>query len=239
MNIAIVGYGKMGKLIDKLATKAGHKIVSTIDSKNMDKLSSLSSSQVDLAIEFTHPEAALQNYRTLLEKGIPVVTGTTGWHDKIEEVRTLVSDNNGAFFYASNFSIGVNIAFKLNKILAKLMEDKLDYSLIIKEVHHTTKKDSPSGTAVSLAEQVINNNKHKLRWMNAETSETDIIPIISERVTDAKGYHEIEYDSTIDTIKIIHNAKSREGFALGALSAAKWLIGKEGMFTMEDMLNED
>jgi len=238
MKIAIVGYGKMGQLIGQLAEEAGHTIVATIGSKNREKIAELNPAEVDVAIEFSHPEAALQNYATLLENGIPVVTGTTGWHDKVDVVTDMVTKANGSLFYASNFSIGVNIVFTLNKLLAKLMEGKIDYKLKIKEIHHTTKKDAPSGTAITLAEQIIQNNTSKLDWVNEETEESDKIPIFSERIADAKGYHEIDYSSDVDTIQLRHNAKSRAGFAKGALLAAEWIQGKTGIFNMEDLMEQ-
>jgi len=236
MKIAIVGYGKMGKLIAKLAQEAGHELVATIGSTNKEKIKTLSQDSVDVAIEFSHPTAALENYAILLSKGIPVVTGTTGWHDKLSDVREMVAEANGTLFYASNFSIGVNIVFKLNKMLAKLMEDHKDYTLTIKEIHHTTKKDAPSGTAISLAEQIIDNNSNLRTWQNKSTEKSDIIPILSERIADAKGFHEVDYSSDVDTIQLRHNAKSREGFAKGALMAATWVKEKKGLFTMEDLL---
>ncbi len=236
MRIAIIGYGKMGKLIHSLAEEAGHSVIATIGLKNKEELEQLKKEDVDVAIEFSHPDAAMDNYKSLLSAGIPVVTGTTGWHEKLDEVRELVIAREGSFFHASNFSIGVNIVFQLNKMLAKLMEGKNDYSLTIKEIHHTTKKDAPSGTAISLAEQIIQNNSSKTDWINEESKDSQIIPIFSERIADAKGFHEVDYSSEVDTIQIRHNAKSREGFAKGALVAAEWLMGKKGIFTMEDMM---
>jgi len=238
MKIAIVGYGKMGKLIKQMAEQQGHQVVKIISSKNLEDLQSLNSGDVDVAIEFTHPSAALDNYKLLIEKGIPIVTGTTGWHERVDEMTKLVKDQAGSFFHASNFSIGVNILFKMNKMLAKLMQGKTDYKLTIKETHHTTKKDAPSGTAISLAEQILKHNPEKTKWINEECNERDIIPILSQRIADAKGFHEIEYASEVDTIQIRHNAKSREGFAQGAIAAAEWLQGKKGIFTKDDMMKD-
>lgn len=231
MKIALLGYGKMGKTIEHLAEKAGHSVVyrSTIDSSE-GKLD-----EADVALEFSAPEQAVANIVRCFEHRLPVVSGTTGWLDRSDEVLKKCESSNGSFLYASNFSIGVNLFFQLNEYVAQLMEPWKDYQVKIEEIHHTEKKDAPSGTAISVAEGII---KHlpKNKWHLDNGDDADSIPIRAERMDDVKGTHRVLYRSTIDTIKIEHQAHSRDGFALGALLAASWLIGKTGVYTMEDVL---
>jgi 4-hydroxy-tetrahydrodipicolinate reductase len=236
MNIALIGYGQMGKEIEKIAISRGHKIVLTIDKNNIEDFNSNNLSNVDVAIEFTRPESSVNNYKKCFENNIPVVSGTTGWLDKLPEVIKYCENNNSAFFYASNFSLGVNIFFELNKKLAQMMSPFDDYSVKINEIHHTRKLDAPSGTAITLAEGIISNINKFDSWRNSEKTNSNELPVISFREGDVPGTHEIIYDSDIDTISIKHEAKNRKGFALGAVLAAEFLKGKRGIFGMSDLL---
>lgn len=236
MNIALIGYGKMGKAIEQIAVKRGHKISYIIDRENITDLKNINKSNTDIAIEFTQPEAAFNNIYTLISGLIPVVSGSTGWLEKKPEIEKLTIDNKCGFFYASNYSVGVNIFFQLNKILAKLMNGFSDYSIKMEEIHHTEKKDAPSGTAITLAEGIIENINHVKSWINEETTEESELTIISKRIGQVPGTHIIDYTSSVDTIEISHTAHNREGFALGAVLAAEWLIGKTGNYGMEDLL---
>ena len=236
MNIALIGYGQMGKEIEKIAISRGHKIVLTIDKNNIEDFNSNNLSNVDVAIEFTRPESSVNNYKKCFENNIPVVSGTTGWLDKLPEVIKYCENNNSAFFYASNFSLGVNIFFELNKKLAQMMSPFDDYSVKINEIHHTRKLDAPSGTAITLAEGIISNINKFDSWRNSEKTNSNELPVISFREGDVPGTHEIIYDSDIDTISIKHEAKNRKGFALGAVLVAEFLKGKRGIFGMSDLL---
>lgn len=236
MKIAILGYGKMGKVIDDLATAAGHEIVLTIDAYNQEKMTSVALQEADVAIEFSRPEAAVENIKSCLDAGIPIVCGTTGWLDKIEEIRAHCNKTNGAFFYASNFSIGVNIFFELNKYLAELMNTQQEYEVHMEEIHHTEKLDAPSGTAITLAKGILEKIERKAQWINNMNDVPTDLSIVSKRLTGVPGTHSVSYQSSIDTIEIKHTAHSREGFAKGAIQAASWIIGKHGIFGMEDML---
>lgn len=230
MKIALIGYGKMGKTIEKLAVEAGHKIVFKSTSSTADGDLSLA----DVAIEFSTPETAFQNIKKALDSGIPVVSGTTGWLDRYSEIEECCKNKNGSFLYASNFSIGVNLFFAINEFAGKLMSSYKDYIVSIDEIHHTAKKDAPSGTAISLAEDILKLSS-KTEWvLNKE--ERNKISIFSHREEDVKGTHIITYSSTIDTIQLKHEAHSREGFAKGAILAAEWLKNKKGVFTMKDVL---
>jgi 4-hydroxy-tetrahydrodipicolinate reductase len=226
----------MGKEIEKIAISRGHKIVLTIDKNNIEDFNSNNLSNVDVAIEFTRPESSVNNYKKCFENNIPVVSGTTGWLDKLPEVIKYCENNNSAFFYASNFSLGVNIFFELNKKLAQMMSPFDDYSVKINEIHHTRKLDAPSGTAITLAEGIISNINKFDSWRNSEKTNSNELPVISFREGDVPGTHEIIYDSDIDTISIKHEAKNRKGFALGAVLAAEFLKGKRGIFGMSDLL---
>ncbi|WP_421830682.1 4-hydroxy-tetrahydrodipicolinate reductase [Larkinella sp.] len=238
MKILLLGYGKMGKTIEQIALNRGHEIAGRIDVNNRADLDALGKEDVDVAIEFSSPEAALDNVRDCLKRGWPVVCGTTGWLEHRAEIEELCRQQHGAFFYASNYSIGVNLFFRLNKILARFMKGYPSYHVSMTEVHHTEKKDAPSGTAITLAEGIIEQISTKKRWVNDVDSQPDAVLIESLREGTVPGTHVVRYDSEVDTIEIKHVAHSRQGFALGALTAGEWLVGKEGVFGMEDLLGE-
>ncbi len=237
MKIALIGYGKMGKEIEKIALDRGHEVVLKIDVTNPEDLTIENLQKADAAIEFTIPSSATANYRLCFEAGIPVVSGTTGWLEKLPEVHQLCHEKNGTFFYASNFSLGVNIFFALNKKLAELMANRPEYAVEMKEIHHTQKLDAPSGTAITLAEGILANIPEKKSWVNRSTNETSELGIISEREGQVPGTHIINYDSEVDYIEITHCAKSRKGFAFGAVLAAEYSYGKKGILSMNDLLN--
>lgn len=242
MKIALIGYGKMGKAIEEIALRKGHEVILKIDHLQSGALD-LSSAQV--AIEFTSPEAAFGNILKCFDAGIPVVCGTTGWMDKMDEVKKRCIEKNQSFFYASNFSVGVNIFFEVNKKLAELMNDQEQYTdWIIREIHHARKLDSPSGTSISLAEQIIHKIKRLKSWRNYSSDENKLpvindseIPIFSTREGEVPGTHSVKYISHDDEIEIMHKAFNRKGFASGALLAAEWILGKKGVFGMNDLLN--
>ncbi len=233
MKIALLGYGKMGKEIEKIALERGHKIVIKTSSG-----SDYDISQVDVAIEFSIPTAALNNIKKCINNIIPVVSGTTGWLEKYDDVVDLCTKKNSAFIYASNFSLGVNIFFELNNQLAKMMRSLQQYNVSIEEIHHTQKSDAPSGTAITLAEGIINNSDKKDWELDGEISNITI-PIAAIRTPEIPGTHTIRYESEVDSIHIKHEAHSRKGFALGSVIAAEWLQDKKGVFTMKDVLNID
>ena len=233
MNIAIVGYGKMGKAIESAATLRGHKIVARIDKNQVEELKKL---QADVAIEFTQPECAVKNYKILFEKNIPVVSGTTGWLKQYKEVEDYCKQMNAGFFYASNFSIGVNILFHINKQLSKLMSD-YQYNCNIEETHHIHKLDAPSGTAISLANDIINNNQQYVKWKLKQDATDNDLPILSLRKEEVPGTHKIIWESENDEITLSHSAKNRKGFASGAVLAAEFIFNKKGIFNMNDLLN--
>lgn len=236
MKIAILGYGKMGKTIEQLALENGHEIILKVDDSNAVSWTNQQLQNADVAIEFTNPESAIKNIKRCLESSVPVVCGTTGWLEKIDEVKEKCHAENGGFFYASNFSIGVNIFFELNKILAKMMNDYPQYKITMEEIHHTQKLDAPSGTAITLAEGIIENVDRKSQWVKESNSSMEELPIFSKRIEKVPGTHQIKYDSPIDTIEIKHTAHSRLGFAKGALLAAEWMVGKKGIYGMKDLL---
>lgn len=229
----------MGQLIGTIAESRGHQIVGKINIDNTADLDKLDASKVDVAIEFSQPTAAVKNIKWALENKIPIVSGTTGWLDQKPELDQLTLAKNGAFFYASNYSIGVNIFFKVNQFLAKLMNETTGYQARIEEIHHTAKKDAPSGTAITLAEGIIANIDSLNTWYLADQSNTNehAIPIVSKRIDPAPGTHIISYTSQIDTIEINHTAHSREGFALGAILVAEWIQDKKGVLSMDDFLS--
>lgn len=231
MKIALLGYGRMGQAIEQIAISRGHDIVIKTSSNTGYNIK-----EADVAIDFSIPDAAFNNISNCLNNDVPVISGTTGWLDKYNEAVSLCEKNKGAFIYASNFSLGVNIFFELNEILAKMMTKLEDYKVDIEEIHHTKKLDAPSGTAITLAEGVIKNHSQYSNWKLDESTE-NILPITAKRIPDVPGTHIITYKSDIDTIKIEHEAHSRQGFALGAVIAAEWIIGKTGVFTMKDVLN--
>ncbi len=236
MKIAIIGYGKMGKTIERLAIEKGHEIVLKISHTNLEDMTEEHLQKADVAIEFTRPESAADNIKMCLNAGVPVVCGTTAWLDKLDEVKATCAAMNGAFFYASNFSVGVNIFFALNQYLAKMMKNYPSYNPIMEEIHHTQKLDAPSGTGITLAEDLMEIITQKTHWVNQETSKPNELQLTSKRIDNVPGTHLIAYISEIDTIEIKHTAHSRAGFALGAIGAAEWLIGKQGVFGMSDML---
>ncbi|MDD2559774.1 MAG: 4-hydroxy-tetrahydrodipicolinate reductase [Bacteroidales bacterium] len=235
MKIVLIGYGKMGHEIERIALERGHSIACAIDVNNPELFESDDFRTADLAIEFTSPSTALQNYRRCFAAGLPVVSGTTGWLEHMAEIRQ-ACEQGQTFFYASNFSLGVNLFFVLNKMLAEKMNAFPQYEVKLKEIHHTQKVDSPSGTAVSLAEDILKNLDRKKTWVNYESNKTDELGIVSEREGSVPGYHEVCYESEVDSLKIIHDAKSRAGFALGAVMAAEFTLGKKGMLGMHDLL---
>jgi len=236
MKIAILGYGKMGKAIEEVALSRNHEIVVKINDENLADFTQDNLRQADVAIEFTGPHSAFENVKQCMLWKIPVVCGSTGWLQRLEEIRSLCISNNTGFIYASNFSVGVNIFFELNKRLAALMNTQKEYEVRVEEIHHTQKKDSPSGTAITLAEQIIENIDRKKSWVNHISDNTDELEIISERTDPAPGTHKVIYTSPVDDIEIIHTAHSRKGFALGAVLAAEFLMGRKGVFSMKDVL---
>lgn len=236
MKVAILGYGKMGKTIDEMATAKGHEVVLKIGKNNLADFNKKNVQQADVAIEFSNPESAFDNISKCLEWGVPVVSGTTGWLDKMEDIKAICDKNKGGFFYASNYSVGVNIFFAINRQLAKMMNDQPQYDVEVEEIHHTQKLDAPSGTAITLAQGILQEMTRKTGWINEKTYESTVLPIISKRIDKVPGTHEIVYNSPIDSIEIRHTAHSRAGFASGAILAAEWMIGKEGNFGMGDLL---
>lgn len=233
MKILLVGYGKMGKTIEGIAIARGHEIAGRIDIDNRQELDNVAA---DVAIEFSHPDAAFDNVRKCIERGIPVVCGTTGWLARKPEIEKLTLEKDGAFFYASNYSLGVNLFFKLNEHLARMMNNFTDYDVTIDETHHTQKKDAPSGTAITLAEGVINHLERKKQWIEGDGRGTSDLAIQSFREGDVPGTHVVRYTSAIDDIEIKHTAHTREGFALGAVMVAEWLPDRKGILNMDDFL---
>ncbi len=239
MNIALIGYGKMGKTIEKIASDKGHNIIARVDKDGWASLDSITPKTIDVAIEFSQPEAAYDNIRKCLTLGIPVVSGTTGWLDQKEELEAYCKEQNGTFFYASNYSIGVNIFFKVNEMVAKMMNKFPGYRVQMEEVHHIHKKDSPSGTAITLAEGIAANHKTTHGWVETDdpaSASKEQLPIKSVREGEVAGTHTIQYHSDVDTISIEHKAHSREGFALGAVLVAEWVINKKGVLGMKDFM---
>ncbi|MEI6507421.1 MAG: 4-hydroxy-tetrahydrodipicolinate reductase [Bacteroidota bacterium] len=246
MKIALLGYGKMGKAIEKIATAKGHEIVYKVNFENAYDFMAVSLTNVDVAIDFSMPEAAVDNILKCFSAKVPIVVGTTGWYDQFDFIKEKCLNEGQSMVYSSNFSIGVNIFFKMNKILAKLMMEHSDYDVMIEEIHHTEKKDHPSGTAISLAKQIISEIKGKTDYktrllLKENTPSQSLKPhellIESIRKGDVTGDHTVKYESVIDEIEITHRAKSRYGFAKGAVLAAEWLQGKKGLYTMDDILN--
>lgn len=236
MNIALIGYGKMGKAIEEIAIERGHSIVLKINDENLDDFTKDNVTTADVAIEFSGPHSAYDNIKALIDFGVPVVSGSTGWTERIDEINKYCNEQNGAFLYASNFSVGVNIFFELNKKLAALIAPHTEYAVSMEEIHHTQKKDAPSGTAITLAEQILEQLSQKKKWVNQSSNDAAELPIISKREDPAPGTHSIKYSSTIDDIEIIHTAHNRKGFALGAVLAAEFIKGKKGVFSMKEVL---
>lgn len=237
MNLALIGYGKMGKEIEKIAVSRGHKINLIIDISNPQDLTVENLQKCDVAIEFTIPDSAVDNYKKCFEAGIPVVSGTTGWLGKMEEVHNKCIECNGTFFYASNFSIGVNIFFELNRKLASLIAGYSNYNVEMTEVHHTQKIDAPSGTAISLAEDILKIIPGKTAWVNDKIPAENELNIKSERTGEVPGIHTIRYESDVDFIEITHSSKNRRGLAFGVVLAAEYCLRRNGILTMKDLLN--
>ncbi len=236
MKIGLVGYGKMGKTIEAIALQRAHTVNLKIDIETLVDFTNANLQQCDVVIEFTGPHSAKENILKCLDAGIPVVSGSTGWLQDWAEVENFCKEKNGSFLYASNFSVGVNIFFELNKKLAQLMNGHNEYAVSLEEIHHTEKKDAPSGTAITLAEQIMQEIPTKKKWVNNETENQEELSIISKREDPAPGTHSIKYSSSIDVIEIIHTAHSRQGFALGAVLAAEFVYNKKGIFNMKDVL---
>ncbi|RYY31630.1 MAG: 4-hydroxy-tetrahydrodipicolinate reductase [Chitinophagaceae bacterium] len=239
MKIALIGYGKMGKAIEEIAISRGHEIVLKVGIENLEDNTIENIRRADVAIEFTGPESAWQNVKLCMDAGVPVVCGSTGWLNHLEEAKAYCKKSDTAFLYASNFSIGVNIFFAINRQLAKLMNNQQGYNVDMTEIHHTEKKDAPSGTAITLAEQILQNLSYKNKWVNQPTTEPSELSIISERIDPAPGTHTIRYFSDIDDIQITHTAHNRKGFAGGAVQAAEFISNKKGIFHMNDVLGID
>ena len=246
MKIALLGYGKMGKIIEKIAIDRKHEIVLKIDHDNLHELTAENLKKADVAIEFTMPGSVLGNIAKCFEAGTPVVVGTTGWYDELENIKQQCEENNNTLLYATNFSVGVNIFFKINKILAKLMNNYPYYDVQVEEIHHTQKLDSPSGTAITIAEGIIENIDAKKGWLNVLTTDDNNtedninqneLLIESLRIDSVPGTHTVIYDSEVDSIEFKHTAHNRNGFALGAVLAAEWLQDKKGFHSVQDMFN--
>lgn len=226
----------MGKAIEEVAVQRGHTVVLKIDENNTADFTKENIAAAHVAIEFTGPHSALENIKKTIDFNIPLISGSTGWIEKMEEVNKLVAEKNGSFLYASNFSVGVNIFFEVNKKLAALMAPHKEYEVILEEIHHTQKKDAPSGTAITLAEQVLEEVHRKKQWVNELSDNPEDLEIISQREDPAPGTHSVKYSSAIDTIEIIHTAHNRKGFALGAVLAAEYVHDKKGIFSMKEVL---
>ncbi len=238
MKIALLGYGKMGKAIEGIALERGHQISYKIDVANAADKTLINNQNTDVVIEFSSPHSAFDNISFCMENGLKTVCGTTGWLDRKDTVVASCLKNKAAFFYASNYSIGVNLFFKLNKSLAKLLAPQKQYEIATYEIHHTEKQDAPSGTAITLAEGIVENNPTKDTWINNEIAKSNEIAIWSSREGKVPGTHSVKYISEVDEIEIKHTAYTRMGFALGAVVAAEWLADKTGVFGMEEMLGE-
>lgn len=236
MKLALIGYGKMGKEIEKIAISRGHSVILKIDVNNQEDLTLENLRKADLAIEFTTPTTAIPNYRICFEAGIPVVSGTTGWLEFKPMIEKECLSREGCFFYASNYSLGVNLFFELNKILARMMKPFPQYDVSMTEIHHTQKLDAPSGTAITLAEGIINENGSKKSWTIETPSEKEKLYILPVRKDPFPGLHSVKYDSEVDFIEITHHANNRKGLALGTVLAAEFCLGKKGIFAMSDML---
>jgi len=237
MKIALIGYGKMGKAIEEAAQKRGHEIILRIGRANQHAFTREHLAMADVAIEFTSPESALHNVMKCMEAGLPVICGSTGWNKQLYLAKEKCAATNTAFLQASNFSIGVNIFFEINKRLAAIMNDWPEYEVRVSETHHVEKKDAPSGTAITIAEQIVDNLKRKQRWEPDPTSAAEAVSIMAHREEHVPGTHNVVYASAIDEIELIHTAHSREGFAFGAVLAAEFIQHRKGIFTMSDVLS--
>ena len=236
MRIVLIGYGKMGKAIEEVALQRGHEMVIKIDQPNLHEFTKENMARAEAAIEFTSPHTAFDNVKKCLEFDVPVICGSTGWTERLEEMKNICTDKNGAFIYSSNYSVGVNIFFEVNKKLAALMAPHPAYEVILEETHHTQKKDAPSGTAITLAEQILEQVQRKKQWVNELSDHPEDLEIISQRIDPAPGTHSIKYSSVIDDIEIIHTAHNRQGFATGAVLAAEFIKNRKGFFTMKEVL---
>lgn len=236
MKIALLGYGKMGHAIEEIAVQRGHEIVLKINDLNLEDLTKENIQKADVAIEFTNPDSAVENILFCLNENVAVVCGTTGWLNQLKTVEEKCNELNGSFLNASNFSVGVNIFFELNKKLATLLKPHPAYNVSLEEIHHTQKKDAPSGTAITLAEQIIEVSDKKNEWINSESNNENKLSIISKRIDEVAGTHSVKYSSAIDDIEIIHTAHNRKGFAEGAVLAAEFIADKKGIFSMKDVL---
>jgi 4-hydroxy-tetrahydrodipicolinate reductase len=247
MKIALLGYGKMGKIIEKMALDRKHEIVLKIDLDNQDELTSENLQKADAVIEFSTPATVLANIVHCFNAGVPIVVGTTGWYDQLPQIKEQCETGNNSFIYATNFSIGVNIFFHVNQVLAKLMNKQPYYEVQVEEIHHIQKLDAPSGTAITIAEGIIENMDTKKQWVNvltadsttdnADNAKADDLLIESYRIDSVPGTHTVIYDSEVDTIEFKHTAHNRNGFALGAVLAAEWIQDKKGFFSVEDMFD--
>ena len=235
MEIIISGYGRMGKTVEKVCRERGHEIVAIIDKSSQWDTEELPTRD-RVVIDFSLPDVAVTNILNCFRLGIPVITGTTGWYDELDSVRKACSDAQGTLFYSPNFSLGVNILFHVNRLLARIMASAEGYRASISETHHIHKLDAPSGTALHLAEDIMKENPKLERWENRDTNAKDVLPVISYREGEIPGTHEVVYDSKVDRLSLKHEAKSREGFALGAVLAAEFIHGKKGVFTMDNYL---
>lgn len=239
LNIALIGYGRMGKAVEKEALQRGHQVLCRIDKNSEDAWETLAGLPVDVAIDFTHPETALDIFRKVLSMRIPLVTGTTGWQEQLTQVTQWVEEGNGAFLYSSNFSVGVNLLFKLNQTLTRLMNPYPEYDAFIEEAHHRHKKDAPSGTAISLADQVLEGLDRKNKWVREELKDRPPLPeelsVAASRAGEIIGRHTVTFISEIDQLKISHEAFNRRGFALGSVIAAEWLSQKKGFYNFADI----
>ena len=237
MKIALIGYGKMGKEIEQIAISRGHSIVLKVNRDNADSYTVNDIQKADAVIEFSVPKSAVDNIYKCFDAHVPVVVGTTGWLHQMDEVKLRCVNENQSLFYASNYSIGVNLFFKLNEYLARLMNTYPDYNVAMEEIHHVHKLDAPSGTAITLANQIIDHIDNKEKWVNQQTDNATELGIVSKRIDEVPGTHSITYSSAVDEITISHIAHNRKGFALGALVAAEWIVGKKGIYGMNDMLS--
>ncbi len=239
MKIVIIGHGRMGREIEEMAQEQGHDVLVVIDNENDWVKYKDSLTEADVAIEFSMPETAVSNIRRCFDAGLPVVSGTTGWTESLDAIQEVCQQSGNAFFYASNFSLGMNIMFELNKKLAALMSKHPQYHILIEEIHHSGKKDAPSGTAITLADSIMQYHPIKSKWVNKPALNADELEIISIRKDKIPGSHFVKYYSDVDSLEIKHSAHSRKGFVIGALMAAEWLIGKKGYFSMKDMLYDE
>ena len=244
MKIALLGYGKMGRIIEQFALDRGHEIVLKIDENSLDQKTTENLQNADVAIDFSTPHSVISNIESCFEAGLPLVVGTTGWYDKIEEIKAQCEESNNSLLYASNFSVGVNVFLFVNEVLAKIMNRYPQYDVLVEEIHHTQKLDSPSGTAITIAEGILDGLNRKNEWVNELVGDgpevitrPEQLLIESHRIEDVPGTHTVVYSSEVDDIEFKHKAHGRAGFALGAVLAAEWLQGKKGFYSVKDMFD--